>query len=135
MDKSDQASVFRNCLVVDNRNVTMDLLQNFYPYGYGTFQNCLEDGEQLLEDGTSAMKSITRIAPNYKDTAMKFRDAASGDYTPTRRATAYNAGALLEWMTADAKDVLGNKRVFMNLPDIGAFENNEKIPGLMLIIR
>ena len=137
-NKASLGSVYRNCLVIDNTDIHPNakvVLQNFYQWSIGTFQNCLEDGEQLLENGKSAMPGITRIAPNYKDTAMKFRDAASGDYTPTRRATAYNAGALLEWMTADAKDVLGNKRVFMNLPDIGAFENNEKIPGLMLIIR
>ena len=130
-----RASVFRNCLVLDNVNLTKNVLQNFYQWGQGTFINCLEDGEQLPADGTSALTGITREGTNGKIASMKFKNAANGDYTPTRKSAAKNAGLLLEWMTADATDFLGNRRVFDDAPDVGAFENVEVPPGLMLLVK
>ena len=38
-------------------------------------------------------------------------------------------------MTADATDFLGNRRVFDDAPDVGAFENVEVPPGLMLLVK
>lgn len=131
----NQASVFRNCLVLDNINLTKNVLQNFYQWGLGTFINCLEDGEQLLADGKTALGNITREGTNYKVESITFKDAANGDYTPVRKSTTKDAGALLEWMTASSKDILGNKRIYDAAPDIGAFENQDPVPGLLFIVR
>ena len=130
-----RASVFRNCLVLDNVNLTKNVLQNFYQWGQGTFINCLEDGEQLLADGRNALSGITREGTNYKVSSLEFKNAANGDWTPVRKSVAKDAGLMLEWMTADATDILGNRRVYDTAPDIGAFENQEPVPGFLLLVR
>ncbi len=128
-----RASVFRNCLLLDNINLTKNVLQNFYPWGQGIVINCLEDGDQLLS--SSALPGVTREGTNYKDADIKFKDSANGDWTPVRKSTTKDAGALLEWMTASSKDILGNKRIYDLAPDIGAFENQDPVPGLLFIVR
>ena len=118
-------NVSRNVIITDNRNIlNNNKLENFR--GTITFINCMEDG---------ATMASTDEVTNYPNSDPQFRDAANGDYTPSRKSPARNKGLLLDWMTADAKDILGNVRVFDGAPDIGAFENVEPIPGMMLIIR
>ena len=66
---------------------------------------------------------------------MKFE--AIGDPVPTYRSPAYNAGFAADWLLAAVGDFdLGwRKRVFGDRLDIGAFECQRSIPGMVVVIR
>ena len=68
---------------------------------------------------------------------VRFADAASGDYTPTTRSAAYNAGCQEPWILAllGEKDLAGNPRVYGGALDIGAYECQKDRPGLWLMVK
>ena len=77
------------------------------------------------------------VANTRKIANMKFADAANGDYTPTTRSAAYDAGCQEPWLLSlvGDKDLAGNPRVFGKRVDIGAYECQKLKPGVMLIFR
>ena len=54
-----------------------------------------------------------------------FVSFAAGDYAPAPGTKAIDRAVLKDWMTEDAKDVLGNDRVSGKAPDIGAIEYDQ----------
>ena len=42
---------------------------------------------------------------------------------------------LLDWMTAGAVDLDGNKRVHLEFPDIGCYECQDNLDGMILFVR
>ena len=77
------------------------------------------------------------VANTRKVSDVKFADAANGDYTPTTRSAAYNAGCQEPWILAllGEKDLAGNPRVYGGALDIGAYECQKNRPGAMLLVR
>ena len=78
----------------------------------------------------------------YTAAQVKFTDAANGDYTLQRRSPCRDQGIRLGWMTEDATDLAGNPRVLKDgkpsadaLPDLGCFEAQTPVPGMLLIFR
>ena len=78
--------------------------------------------------------------------AMKFADAANGDYHVQRRSPLREKGAMLSWMTEGAADLDGNPRVVSRygvplsaeasaLPDIGCYECQRSVPGFNMSFR
>ena len=76
----------------------------------------------------------------------KFIDAANGDYHLEMRSPLREKGMMLEWMSADAKDLDGNPRVVSRfclprgedssaMPDIGCYECMIRVPAFMIIVR
>ena len=68
---------------------------------------------------------------------MRFADEANGDYTPTTRSPAYDAGCNEPWLLSlvGDKDLAGNPRVFGAGIDIGAYECQKPKPGAMMIVK
>ena len=66
---------------------------------------------------------------------LKFVDAANGDYRLQPKSPLRERGVMLDWMTAGATDLDGNKRVNLELPDIGCYESQFKPSGLALFVR
>lgn len=64
----------------------------------------------------------------------KFADAAHGDFTLTKGSPCKNAGILESWMDC-AFDLAGNARVYADIPDIGCYELNYPIPGMLIFVR
>ena len=73
-----------------------------------------------------------------------FRNAAVGDYSLRDGAFARDKGKMLDWMTAGSTDLNGNPRLVNAqgeafaadaLPDIGCFEAQGGIPGMLLFLR
>jgi hypothetical protein len=81
-------NVFRNCIVLDNRNIVTDGLRNFRG-GTISFANCLEDG--------STMKSTDAVT-NYPNATMKFKDAEKGDLAIGAAVAANAAAANAGWV-------------------------------------
>lgn len=74
--------------------------------------------------------------------AIRFVDAASGDYRIARASKCRDVGVKLGWMTEDATDLAGNPRVLKDgrpaanaLPDLGCYENSDAALGLLVILR
>ena len=75
----------------------------------------------------------------------RFSDPDTGNYSLLYGSPCRDAGVLLNWMTADSKDLAGNPRVVTNgkgldlapgaLPDIGAFECLSLPAGTVLVVR
>lgn len=61
-----------------------------------------------------------------------FRGAAKGDYRLTSGSELVDKGEVLGWMTADSKDLYGQKRLLRKIPDIGCSELGT---GLLLLVR
>ena len=74
----------------------------------------------------------------------RFVDAANGDYSLNHNSPCRDRGLLLDWMTTDATDIIGNPRVVTDgrplvenpsaLPDIGCYECMLPHVGLMLLV-
>lgn len=56
-----------------------------------------------------------------------------GTYLPRLCSPACDGGVKLPWMTEDAIDLAGNRRVVGGTPDIGCYESRN--PGLLLLVR
>lgn len=56
-----------------------------------------------------------------------------GTYLPRLCSPACDGGIMLPWMTEDAIDLAGNRRVVGGTPDIGCYESRN--PGLLLLVR
>lgn len=78
--------------------------------------------------------------------AMKFMDPANGDYHLDPLSPLRGKGVELDWMTAGAKDLDGNRRVVSRygaslaadasaLPDIGCYECQKSIPRFIISVR
>ena len=78
--------------------------------------------------------------------AMKFADAANGDYRLAVNSPLRDNGVKLDWMTAEATDLDGSPRVISRygiplsadasaLPDIGCYECRIPVPGFKIIVR
>ena len=66
---------------------------------------------------------------------LKFVDAANGDYHLQPKSPLREGGMLLDWMTAGATDLDGNKRVHLEFPDIGCYECQDNLDGMILFVR
>ena len=66
---------------------------------------------------------------------FKFVDYANGDYHLQPKSPLCDKGMMLDWMTAGATDLDGNKRVHLDLPDIGCYESQYSPLGLLLLFR
>ena len=64
----------------------------------------------------------------------KFADAAHGDFTLTKGSPCKNAGILESWMDG-ACDLSGKARVCAGIPDIGCYELNYSITGMIISFR
>ena len=63
-----------------------------------------------------------------------FKDPAAGDFHLKSTSPCRNRGESLEWMTPDATDLDGNRRVFEGHVDLGCYEN-VTFSGTMLLLR
>ena len=147
-----------NCTYIGNtigNNNYGDIIQKCPSY------NCLFAGNKVganykdiktwYQDGSVPHLALTNCLFNVADVAadyeglynckqvsdMKFEDAANGDYTPRWKSAAYNAGCREPWIIelVGDKDLAGNKRVFGDGIDIGAYECQKYPPGFSLSIR
>ena len=68
---------------------------------------------------------------------VRFVDAANGDYTPKTSSAAYDYGLADDWILGlvGEKDIVGNRRVFGNRLDAGAYESQCWPPGCLLIVK
>ena len=73
-----------------------------------------------------------------------FKNTAAGDYSLRDGAFARDKGKILDWMTTGSTDLNGNPRlvnaqgeafVADALPDIGCFEAQGGIPGMLMLLR
>ena len=64
----------------------------------------------------------------------KFADAAHGDFTLTKGSPCKNAGIFESWM-GGACDLSGKARVCAGIPDIGCYELNYSITGMIISFR
>ncbi len=97
----------QNCIIWGN---SQEPDGGIYKAG-GSLLNSLVFNKGTVEDGC-----VVGIAPVLKD-------PENGDFTPVAgQCISVDAGATLDWMTADARDLCGNMRVIDGAPDMGAFE-------------
>ncbi len=70
-------------------------------------------------------------------TQIKVADEANGDYTPTTGSPLYDKAAQDAWILSlvGDRDLAGNRRVFGDRLDIGAFECQEFPPALKIIVK
>lgn len=110
-----------------------------------------KDIKTWYQDGSTFPLALTNCLYNVSDQAedyeglfnckkvadMKFEDAANGNYTPRWKSAACNAGCREPWILelVGEKDLAGNKRVFGDGIDIGAYECQKYPPGSALSIR
>ena len=141
-------SRFENCTVLngsfDGKSV-----------GYGTnvLVNCVLPNADISSSGSYAniltnccVKSVTG---GTQDSGVivgnpRFSDAENGDYSLKHNSPCRDRGLLLDWMSADAVDLLGNPRVVRDgrplaedpaaLPDIGCYECMLPQIGSMLLV-
>ena len=97
------------------------------------FQTC--DQYTLLDDNGYVTNDC--VAATRKVSNMLLENPANGDYTPTTRSAAYNAGCQEPWILAllGEKDLAGNPRVYGGALDIGAYECQKDRPGLWLKVK
>ena len=123
-----------NCIFAGNKvgSSFIDIKTKYL--GGGTYPlaltNCIFTASDMADDYQGLYKCR-------KVSDVKFADAANGDYTPTTRSAAYDAGCQEPWLLSlvGDKDLAGNPRVFGKRVDIGAYECQKLKPGVMLIFR
>ena len=125
-------------------------------YGTNVVVNCMmplmnpgDAGKVITIVTNSVMKAATLSTENqnlYLATSARassyFKDPANGDYSLRDGSRYRDKGFLLDWMTAASLDHAGHPRLTDSrgvanasaLPDIGAFECQVPVPGLLLCI-
>ena len=82
----------------------------------------------------SPVSEYTHKTGSFVNDRPGFVDANGGNFM-LRGTTCRDKGVTLDWMTADAIDLVGNPRVYGDMPDLGCYECCTKIPGLMFVVR
>ena len=67
--------------------------------------------------------------------ALKMVDPGNGNYRLRRKSFCRDKGLVLGWMTSGATDLDGKARVFGGSPDLGCYEADEPVPGLVFILK
>ena len=123
-----------NCTVVNNSSTKCPGVVAVK----GTVENCLiaentstasTDAKTISWSGTASCFTNCVASDKINDwceaEVHPFVSFKVGDYAPAPGTKAIDTGVLLDWMTEDAKDVLGNDRVSGSAPDIGAIEYDQ----------
>ena len=156
--------VIDSCTIVANRSGSAGGAGIMHRWG-GTVTNCIIASNIKATSGGSAEEtgsdwclpdpadSTARVSAAYVNCCVwpavdgvflaangcvnadpKFADAAHGDFTLTKGSPCKNAGILESWM-GGAFDLAGNARVYADIPDIGCYELNYPIPGMIIFVR
>ena len=140
---------FENCTILSS---SFDNKQN--TSGENILVNCILPNADIESSGnfvnilTNCL--VKSVAGGTQDCCVmtgnpRFSDPDTGNYSLLYGSPCRDAGVLLNWMTADSKDLAGNPRVVTNgkgldlapgaLPDIGAFECLSLPAGTVLVVR
>ncbi len=155
---------FENCTFVRGDNKAMINLNSSYHYRpvYVNCIFCCTDGGSTIFNTASDKTTVTMTncclsaaIPSESSSRFfttgnivgnpVFRNAAEGDYYIKRSSPCREAGAKFDWMDASALDLARQPRVVKNartladdpsaMPDIGCYENQDKMRGGMISFR
>ena len=110
-------AVVRNCVISDNVNGENEI-------------NVLLAGETPLAYCLLPSQDISSGEGNIFERPV-FKRARLGDWRLKRSSKGVDQGLKLDWMTEGATDLLGNPRVFGDMPDMGCYES---MAGGMIVI-
>ena len=119
-----------NSSTCTNYLVNSVFTSNVYLTAPGVVRKCC-----LKSHSNNAKINEDNFIPSEVGGDLKFVDAANGDYHLQQKSPLRDRGMLLDWMTAGAVDLDGNKRVHLQCPDIGCYECQINPDGLILIFR
>ncbi len=133
-------NVFVNCILCrTDGNSTLFRNIGYSPVNAVVITNCC-----LSADIPSDVASQFTVY-GHQVADPRFRNAAAGDYTIRRSSPCLDAGMKLDWMGASAIDLSWMPRVVTNartladdpsaMPDLGCYENQEKMRGSMVTFR
>lgn len=119
-----------NCLFYGNCQ-SNGALNNFGSYGTSHFGACASEDGLLTDEHSVTLERSPFVSLG---SGYGF-DFVFGDYRlKGLHGVCVDAGLQLPWMTADAKDLARNARVYGAAPDLGCYERAPKV-GLMLLLR
>ncbi len=124
-----------NCVLTGNtisgtlRDVRANMLNQTVTL---TFTNCLFSAADVAEDYTG-LGNCHQVARG----KFKFADDANGDYTPLTGSPCTDKGLQSDWILrlVGDTDLAGNRRIFCDGLDIGAFECQKYPPALRILVR
>ncbi len=138
------AAIMENCTVISNTSAgtsggaVQALLSSSVIVNSIVRDNIYQDGIPVSFGGTPsvsysclefAMAGVSNIA-----VVAQFKNPAARDYSLASGSPCINAGTNLAWMTANAVDLAGKKRVEMRIVDMGAYEYPTS-PGTVYSLR
>lgn len=126
--RDDKIPYYNQDVRAHNANGDLELVMTNCFFGKCDSYTLLDASGCVTNNGCASTRKIADF---------KFENASGGDYTPTTRSPAYDAGCSEDWLLAIAgtKDFAGNERVFGAAIDVGAYESQKLKPGIMLIVR
>lgn len=133
-------NVFVNCILCrTDGNSTLFRNIGYSPVNAVVITNCC-----LSADIPSDVASQFTVY-GHQVADPRFRNAAAGDYTIRRSSPCLDAGVKLDWMGVTSIDLSWMPRVVTNartladdpsaMPDLGCYENQEKMRGSMISFR
>lgn len=144
---TDDSGAFLRTVIVNSIVVGNATSGDAYVYDYATWRSandCIVSnsvvGTLFSNVGHDSAEDSNRWV--FSAAAVRFANAADGDYTLKRRSPCRDRGVRLGWMTETAVDLAGNPRVLQDgrpaagaLPDLGCYENRQAAPGVLISVR
>lgn len=122
-----------NCVFWDNRDTQGNLVAVYKSGG---------DKIPVVNSAYDATIATDRCTPVNCLTlsSSPFVDAEHGDFTLAKemggaKNPCLDSGLCLDWMTAESKDLAGNKRICGAAPDLGCYESPDGVTGLVLWVK
>lgn len=132
-----------NCIFWDNLKTvgTVQLRSVFVRSGSGTLSNSVYDGMRSSNAPKTSDCQVITACPFVQDGSWNGATFTPGDYTLAKKVAGeenpcLGAGAKLDWMTAESKDLAGNPRLRENdIVDLGCYEYFSKSLGFSIFLR
>lgn len=132
-----------NCIFAENGNSRLSATTPASG-SYAYLTNCIVSMPSGAKWGSN-IGTWTSVAAEAVDSKIKFLRTGDHPYAIARKSIAVDAGTNTVGWTAGTTDIAGNRRVVTcgrgldkdpgAIVDIGCYENQEKTPGLFLLVR